>query len=52
MLDIRHVNCANKNLSQYNAEQIEFDNGTIFPTDILKMPADFNNLLKNAGIKE
>lgn len=41
-LDIRHVNCANKNLSQYNAEQIDFDNGTIFPTDILKLPADFN----------
>ncbi len=42
-LDIRSTNCANKNLSQYNAEQITFDNGTRFPTDISKMPVDFNS---------
>lgn len=41
-LDIRSIDCTNKNLSQYNSEQIRFDNGTIFPTDITKWPANFN----------
>ncbi len=41
-LDIRSVNCANKDLSKYTAEQISFDNGTIFPKDISKLPATFD----------
>lgn len=42
VLDIRSVNCANKDLSKYTYEQISFDNGTVFPKDASKLPADFN----------
>lgn len=42
-LDIRSMDCTNKDLSKYTAEQIRFDSGTIFPKDISKMPADFNS---------
>ena len=41
-LDIRSVNCANKDLSKYTSEQISFDNGTVFPKNTSKLPADFN----------
>lgn len=41
-LDIRSVNCANKDLSKYTPEQISFDKGTVFPKNASKLPADFN----------
>ena len=41
-LDIRSVNCVNKDLSKYTSEQISFDNGTAFPKNASKLPADFN----------
>ena len=41
-LDVRSVNCVNKDLSKYTAEQISFDNGTVFPKDTSKLPAAFD----------
>lgn len=41
-LDIRSVNCTNKDLSKYTAEQISFDKGTVFPKNASKLPTDFN----------
>ena len=41
-LDIRSMDCTNKDLSKYTAEQISFDNGTVFPKNASKLPADFN----------
>lgn len=41
-LDIRSMDCTNKDLSKYTAEQISFDNGTVFPKNVSKLPTDFN----------
>lgn len=41
-LDIRSVDCTNKDLSKYSGEMISFDNYTKFPQDTTKWPFDFN----------
>lgn len=41
-LDIRSVDCSNKDLSVYDNDKISFDKGTKFPTDTNKMPKDFD----------
>ncbi len=41
-LDARSVDCSDKDLSAYTAEQITFDNNTAFPTDVSKWPVNFN----------
>lgn len=41
-LDIRSIDCSDKDLSGYNPEKISFDYGTEFPKDITKMPKDFD----------
>ena len=40
-LDIRSVDCTNKDLSKYSAESISFDNYTKFPIDTTKWPIGF-----------
>lgn len=54
-LDIRSVDCSNKDLSVYDFAKISFDYGTIFPEDLNKMPANFDAGLifdknKNPGL--
>ncbi len=53
--DIRSVDCTNKDLSKYSAENISFDSGTLFPSNTNKWPANFNpyqimEMHKNPGL--
>lgn len=54
-LDVRSMDCADKNLSKYTSEQISFDSGTVFPKDASSLPIDFDaNVImerhKNPGL--
>lgn len=41
-LDIRSVDCSNKDLSIYDVDKISFDHNTVFPKDTNKLPKGFD----------
>ena len=41
-LDIRSIDCSNKDLSMYDVDKISFDHNTVFPKDANKLPKGFD----------